>query len=97
MSSEAGPASGVRVLLYYGLALMTCLRFGQRLDLAFWIVLVQFVLLMKTQLPWDKYYLPAIVLLWFLKAEGRLDGSDGSAAPEEAPARSAGEELPAAR
>jgi hypothetical protein len=95
-----GPGTLPRVVLYYGLALLTCLRFGQRPDLAFWLVAVHFVLLMKTQLPWDKYYLPVIVLLWFLKAEGLL--RDPDARPERAPAlggepAGAGAPRPAAR
>jgi hypothetical protein len=68
-----GTATTPRMIVYFGLALITVIRFGQRLDLAFWLLLVSFVILMKSQLPWDKYFMPTIVLLWFLKAEGALD------------------------
>lgn len=60
------------VLTCYVLALLTALRFTRRLDLGFWIVAVNFVLMTKTQLAWDKYYLPIVAVLWFLKAEGML-------------------------
>lgn len=68
-------ADAGRIALFYGLALLAVVRFTQRLDLAFWIVAVHFALSMKMQLPWDKYYMPAIVVLWFLRAEGMLDES----------------------
>lgn len=98
-----GPATAVRMVVYYALALLTCIRLGQRFDLAFWVVLVQFVLVMKTQLPWDKYYLPAILALWFLRAEGMLNdtapASGGASEPLDAPTRGVGgaKELSATR
>lgn len=78
-----GAGIGPRMVVYYGLALITCIRFGRRLDLAFWIVAVHLLILTQTQLPWDKYFMPAIVLLWFLKAEGMLN--DGFLSPPRTP------------
>jgi hypothetical protein len=68
-----GVADGPRMAIFYGLALLAVVRFARRLDLAFWIVAINFLLMLKTQLPWDKYYLPVIAVLWFLKAEGMLE------------------------
>jgi hypothetical protein len=66
-------ADGPRIAIFYGLSLLAVVRFTQQLDLAFWIVATNFILMMKTQLPWDKYYMPVIAVLWFLKAERRLE------------------------
>jgi len=74
-------ADGPRLLVLYGLALLAVTRFTQQLDLAFWIVAANFVLMQKTQLPWDKYYMPVIAVIWFLKAEGMLEGGTFSRQP----------------
>jgi len=76
-----GVADGPRLVILYGLALLAVTRFTQQLDLAFWIVAANFVLMQKTQLPWDKYYMPVIAVLWFLKAEGMLEGKTFSRQP----------------
>jgi len=66
-------SDGVRMGFYYLLALTTCLRF-QRLDAAFWIIAVTFAMNMKAQLAWEKYALPTLVALWYLKSIRSLDG-----------------------
>jgi hypothetical protein len=65
-----------RMAIYWALAWITLVRFGRRLDLGFWLVALHVVLFMKTQLPWDKYYLPLVVLLWWQIA--RLDSQRDS-------------------
>jgi hypothetical protein len=66
-----------RIALFYGLALATCLRFLRRMDLSFWLVLMAFVMAMKSQLPWEKYYLPTLLALWYLRSRGTGGGSIG--------------------
>ena len=58
--------------IFYALALCACLRF-RRLDLAFWILAVTFIMDMKSQLAWEKYALPVIVALWYLKSIRAID------------------------
>jgi hypothetical protein len=83
----ATDVAGPRVAIIYGLALLAVIRFTQQLDLAFWIVAINFILMTKTQLPWDKYYLPVIAVLWFLKAEGMLESSSFSRRYRSLPSR----------
>jgi len=67
------PNDFVRMVIFYGLALTTCLRFT-RFDLAFWILLVTFFMNMKAQLAWEKYAFPTLAVLWYLKSIHALDG-----------------------
>ena len=63
-----------RITLFYGLALIACVRFGatislqRRPDLGGWLVIANAVVLTKGILAWDKYALPLLVTLWFLQA-----------------------------
>jgi len=65
---------GVRITFLYLLALLAVVRFGARLDPAFWLVAAAFVLSMKQQIAWDKYALPTLAVLWTWKATGVLRG-----------------------
>jgi hypothetical protein len=62
----------IRVVIYYGLALLAVIRFSGRMDAAFWVVLGGVVLSMKQQIPWEKYLLPTLSTLWMLVAAGEL-------------------------
>ena len=62
----------VRVGVYYVLALLGVIRFSSRMDASFWIVASGTVLAMKQQIPWEKYLLPTLSVLWMLKASGDL-------------------------
>ncbi|MGF1675228.1 MAG: hypothetical protein ACFCUV_16310 [Rivularia sp. (in: cyanobacteria)] len=66
------PNEFLRLTLFYFLALITCLRFCNRPNLAFWIVLVNSGLMIKAY-PWDKYVLPLLIVFWYLKSIGYLD------------------------
>ncbi len=55
-----------RGVVLLGLAVLACTRF-LRFNLAFWFVLVNSALMLKA-FPWDKYALPLLVVLWYLKA-----------------------------
>ncbi|MGB3640407.1 MAG: hypothetical protein WBA39_22965 [Rivularia sp. (in: cyanobacteria)] len=66
------PNDFLKLALFYILALLSCLRFSNRFNLAFWIVLVNSVLMMKA-FPWDKYLLPLLIVFWYLKSIGILD------------------------
>lgn len=73
-----------RMAIYWVLAAITCLRFF-RLNFSAVLVGLHFLMLMKAYGAWDKYALPVLVVLWFLKAWGienvqRISrGSDPSA------------------
>lgn len=61
------PNDFLKLTLYYYFALIATLRFSFRLDIAFWIVLVNCGLMMKAY-PWDKYVLPLLVVFWYFKS-----------------------------
>ena len=67
------PNDFVRMLVFYVLALSTCIRFA-RIDVAFWILGAHFIMDMKAQLAWEKYAFPALAILWYLKSIHALDG-----------------------
>ncbi|NEP19792.1 MAG: hypothetical protein F6J97_23385, partial [Leptolyngbya sp. SIO4C1] len=54
------------ISVMFGLALLTCWRFS-KIDLIFWILLFN-TLIMTKAVTWDKYALPTIIILWFLKS-----------------------------
>ncbi|MEA5593355.1 hypothetical protein [Rivularia sp. UHCC 0363] len=64
------PNDFLKLSLYYFLALIATLRFS-RIDIAFWILLVNCGLMMKAY-PWDKYVLPLLVVFWYLKSINSL-------------------------
>ncbi|MEM9006816.1 MAG: hypothetical protein AAGE59_25230 [Cyanobacteria bacterium P01_F01_bin.86] len=57
--------------LFYCLAALTCVRFA-KLNLGTWLLLFHSLIMMKA-FPWDKYALPLLVVLWFLKSIDFLD------------------------
>ncbi|WP_157229367.1 hypothetical protein [Rivularia sp. PCC 7116] len=61
------PNNFLMLTLYYVLALIGIVRFSHRIDIAFWILLVNCTLMMKA-FPWDKYVLPLLVVFWYLKS-----------------------------
>ena len=65
--AEKLPNDFSKLTLYYLLALIVALRFYRRIDIAFWILLVNCGLMMKA-FPWDKYVLPLVVVFWYLKS-----------------------------
>jgi hypothetical protein len=81
------PVALVQLAVLYGLALLTVVRFSG-LHLGFWLVLINAGLMIKAY-PWDKYLLPLLVVLWYLRsvrpsAIGVLDPLfNSSAAPPE--------------
>jgi hypothetical protein len=62
-----------RVAVLFVLAWLTVVRFSARIDLGSWLVAATFVLSMKSQIPWEKYLLPTVASLWYLRAAGVLD------------------------
>lgn len=60
-----------RLVFLYGLALLTCLRFAH-LRLETWLLIFNALIMMKA-FPWDRYVLPLVVILWYLKSVGALD------------------------
>jgi hypothetical protein len=71
----------VRITVFYLLALMTALRFSHRIDLGQLVVLLAFIMTMKSQICWEKYALPALTALWYLRSRPGLLLPD-SRAPE---------------
>ena len=66
----------LKLLLFYGLILLACFRFA-RPNLAFWLVLTN-ALVMLRAFPWDKYVMPLLIVLWYLKATGHLDAEEAT-------------------
>jgi hypothetical protein len=54
--------------LFFGLICITCWRFP-RPEIGFWLLFWHTLIMMKAY-PWDKYTLPILMALWFLKAHG---------------------------
>ncbi|MBD2260583.1 hypothetical protein [Pseudanabaena sp. FACHB-2040] len=65
------PLLPLRQALFYGLAVLTCLRFAN-LSLASWMVLFNALIMMKA-FPWDRYALPLLIVLWYLQARNQMD------------------------
>lgn len=64
--SELSFMQWLKPIIFYGLLLITCWRFA-RFDLSFCLILCHTFIMMKAY-PWDKYALPILMVLWFLKA-----------------------------
>lgn len=60
------PHQALKFPFFYGLALLTCVRFS-RIDLSFWLLLIHCGLMLKAY-PWDKYAVPLIVVFWYFKS-----------------------------
>ncbi|MEM6840362.1 MAG: hypothetical protein AAF609_26470 [Cyanobacteria bacterium P01_C01_bin.120] len=60
------PGYGLQIFLYYGLALLTCIRFAKP-DLMFWLVIVHAAMMTKAW-PWDRYVLPLAITFWYFKS-----------------------------
>lgn len=57
----------LRMLLFFGLALLACLRFAER-TLPATLVIANAGVMFKAHIAWDKYALPLLVVLWYLYA-----------------------------
>lgn len=66
-AARAALGDPLRMLLFFLLALGACLRFA-RWSLASVLVAVNAVLMLKAHVGWDKYALPLLVVLWYLRA-----------------------------
>jgi hypothetical protein len=64
------PLELLKDLLLYGLALLAAIRFS-RLNLEGFLLLANCGLMLKA-FPWDKYVLPLLIVLWYLKSINRL-------------------------
>jgi len=65
------PVDFLGIALFCFLAVVACVRFC-RLDLPFWIVLLNSGLMLKAH-AWDKYVLPLVIVFWYLKSIEMLD------------------------
>ncbi|MDZ7959626.1 MAG: hypothetical protein RMY34_17375 [Aulosira sp. DedQUE10] len=65
------PGDLFKIAVFYGLALLTCVRFS-RINLAFWLLVMNCGIMLKAY-PWEKYVLPLVVVLWYLKSLNLLD------------------------
>ena len=63
----------LRMGFFYVLALAACLRFS-RIDLSFWLLLMNALIMMKSHVAWDKYAMPLLIVLWYLKIRGQDPG-----------------------
>ena len=78
------PIGAVRMFVHGVLAWLTIVRFSRRIDLAFFLVFFQWLIMMKVQLSWDKYMVALFVVLWFLRS---IRATPGGVFPPPAPAR----------
>lgn len=62
----------VRRSLFLLLAWLACIRFA-RFDLVFWILLGQFLVMLTAFEGWEKYNLPVIAALWYLRSLDDLE------------------------
>jgi hypothetical protein len=60
--------SPLRTAIFAVLAWVTIVRFSRRLDIHTWLVMGCFALSTKTQIPWEKYLLPTVGALWYLRS-----------------------------
>ncbi|NJM85505.1 MAG: hypothetical protein HC839_05125 [Leptolyngbyaceae cyanobacterium RM2_2_21] len=67
------PFNIIKYALFYLLALLACWRFS-KLNLATWMVIFNSLIMIKAW-QWDRYALPLMVILWYLKSIERLDDS----------------------
>jgi hypothetical protein len=65
------PGTSFDTAILYTLGLLVCIRFC-RINLAFWMLLTNWLVMTKAY-PWDKYALPLLAILWYLKASDTLD------------------------
>jgi hypothetical protein len=65
------PGTSFDTSILYTLGLLVCIRFC-RINLAFWMLLTNWLVMTKAY-PWDKYALPLLAILWYLKATDTLD------------------------
>lgn len=79
--AELLPFFWMQVALYYGLALLACIRFSKP-DLLFWMVVFNALIMMKA-LPWDRYVLPLSVTFWYLKSISYKGMSDAGVQDEQ--------------
>ena len=61
-----------RIIIFWGLAMLTCLRFAP-LSLPGILIYLNAGLMIAAHVAWDKYALPMIAVLWLLKASDRLE------------------------
>jgi hypothetical protein len=71
----------IRYLAFGVLAWLACVRFA-RLDLVFWLLLANTLLLFAAHHGWEKYHLPVIWSLWYLRSQGELRAPLGPFARE---------------
>jgi hypothetical protein len=78
----------LRMTVFYAFALATCLRFaswGPGLAL----VLANALVMLKANVGWDKYVLPLLVVLWYMKAVGWRFSAPAASADRRAPGQAA--------
>ncbi|MFT5696419.1 MAG: hypothetical protein ACI9QQ_002399 [Myxococcota bacterium] len=62
----------LRMIVFFVLGWATCIRFA-RIDLAFWVLVMQLLIVLNAFSAWEKYALPVLAVFWFMKATGELD------------------------
>jgi len=78
LALRAVMGDGPRVAVLCLLAVLVCARWRQ-INLAWWLLSLNAVVMMKAHIGWDKYALALLMSLWWLKARGNLDESPGQA------------------
>src|SRR5262245_46164601 len=78
LALRAVMGDGPRVAVLCLLAVLVCARWRQ-INLAWWLLSLNAVVMMKAHIGWDKYALALLMSLWWLKARGNLDEAPGQA------------------
>jgi hypothetical protein len=60
------PQPFLGLAFFYGLALLTCIRFSNFGLMSLFVVFNS--LIMMKAYPWDKYVLPLVIIFWYLKS-----------------------------
>ncbi|MCP5057737.1 MAG: hypothetical protein GY937_13585 [bacterium] len=68
----------LRMVVFYAMAMLGAMRFLPRTGLSFWLVALAVTMSMKSQIPWEKYLLPCLACLWYLRSR---PGQPGGATP----------------
>ena len=67
------PNKFLQIVVLYVLAFLTSIRFTAKLNLSFFLLLMNAGVLMKGFQVWDKYTLPLLIIFWYFKAIDVVD------------------------
>lgn len=72
----------LKPFIFYILALLACIRFS-KINLAFWLLYSNVLLMFKAHVGWDKYALALLIVLWYLAGSKEPPNRDQTMAFQE--------------